>query len=50
MLALVLVGSSLMLRRVGSGNLLKLILFWALIFGLVWVGAQYYTVCCAGPR
>lgn len=48
-MALVLVGSSLALRRLPKGRLLSMILVWVGIFALVWLGVHYYTACCAPP-
>lgn len=39
-LALVLVGSSLALRRLPTGNLLKLVLVWLAIFAVVALGVS----------
>jgi len=49
LMALVLVGSSLALRRLPKGRLLSMILIWVGIFALVWLGVHYYTACCAPP-
>lgn len=48
-MALVLVGSSLALRRLPKGRLLSMVLIWIGIFALVWLAVHYYTVCCAAP-
>jgi len=42
-LALVLVGSSLTLRRLPKGNLLKLVLIWAGIFAGLWLAIRFVT-------
>ncbi|HWJ68701.1 MAG TPA: hypothetical protein VNS79_01425 [Sphingobium sp.] len=39
-MALVLVGSSLALRRLPRGRLGSLILLWIAIFGIVWLGVR----------
>ena len=43
LLALVLVGSSLSLRRLPASNLVKLILLWVAIFGILVLGVRLVT-------
>jgi hypothetical protein len=43
MLALVLVGSSLALRRLPSGNLMKLVLLWVAIVAGLWLLVRLVT-------
>jgi len=43
LMALVLVGSSLSLRRLPTTNLVKLILLWVAIFGIVFLGVRLVT-------
>ncbi|MBT2185663.1 hypothetical protein [Sphingobium nicotianae] len=43
LLALVLVGSSLSLRRLPTTNLVKLILLWVAIFGIVFLVVRLAT-------
>jgi len=49
LMALVLVGSSLALRRLPKGRLLSMVLIWIGLFALVWLAVHYYTICCAAP-
>jgi hypothetical protein len=42
-LALVLVGSSLALRRLPKGKLLAILLVWVAIFGIAWLGIRLVT-------
>jgi aspartyl protease family protein len=42
-LALVLVGSSLALRRLPKGKLLAILLVWVAIFGIAWLGILLVT-------
>jgi len=49
LMALVLVGSSLALRRLPRGKLVSAILIWIAIFGVVWFAVYYYSICCAAP-
>lgn len=42
-MALVLVGSSLALRRLPRGRLGGLILLWVAIFGIVWLAVRWLT-------
>jgi len=50
LMALVLVGSSLALRRMPRGKLVSTTLIWIAIFGAVWFAVYYYSICCAAPR
>ena len=42
-MALVLVGSSLALRRLPRGRVGSLILLWIAIFGIVWLAIRYFS-------
>jgi len=50
LMALVLVGSSLALRRLPRTRLLGMVLLWVAIFAIVWLAVYYYTICCGPPR
>lgn len=42
-MALVLVGSSLALRRLPKGKLAGMVLLWVAIFGIAWLGIRLVT-------
>jgi hypothetical protein len=42
-LAIILVGSSLTLRRLPKGNLLRLILIWVVIIAGLWLAVRFVT-------
>gem|GEM_PF-1916179 len=43
-MAFVLVGSSLVMRRLPRGNLFRLVLIWVLIFAIGWMAVQAFRL------